>query len=57
MWNLQTHYYFKLDFQNVGQHPIVSGTKHRKAISCKVWNSPVEYRGRESKNDTSTDWK
>ena len=34
MWNLQTYYHFKLDFQNVN-HPtgsklLIHGTKHRK---------------------------
>ena len=34
MLNLQTHYHFKLDFQNVDQHTgrkrLIQGTKHRK---------------------------
>ena len=32
--NLQTHFHFKLDFQNVDQHTggkwFIQGTKHRK---------------------------
>ena len=34
MSNLQTHYYFKLDFQKVDLHPggnwLIHGTKHHK---------------------------
>ena len=33
MTNLQTHYYLKLDFQNVDQHTggkLIHGTKHHK---------------------------
>ena len=34
MSNLQTHYHFKLDFQNVDQHTggkwLIHGTKHHK---------------------------
>ena len=38
MSNLQTYYHFKLDFQNVDQH-----TGGNWLISCKAWNSRVEY--------------
>ena len=48
--NLQTHHHFKLDFQKVGQNTggkwLIHGTKHHKTISCKAWNSPVEYPSR-----------
>ena len=55
MSNLQTYYNFKLDFQNLDQQTggkwLIHGTKRRRAISCKAWNSPVEYPSRECKND------
>ena len=51
MSNLQTHYHFKLDFQHTGGKWLIHGTKHRKTISCKAWNSPVKYSGRKSKHD------
>ena len=51
MSNLQTDYHFELDFQNYDQHTegkwLIHGTKRHKAISCKAWNSPVEYPSRE----------
>ena len=54
MSNLQTYYYFKLDFQNVDQHTrakwLIHDTKRRRTISCKTWNSPVEYPSRECKH-------
>ena len=40
MSNLQTYNQFKLDYQ-----------KAAKTFSCKTWNSPVEYTGRECKHD------
>ena len=47
----QTHYHFKLDFPKVDQHTggkwLIHGTKHRKEISCKAWNSTVEYPSKE----------
>ena len=39
MWNLQTHYHFKLDFQKCKDNQLQS------------WNSPVEYANRKSKHD------
>ena len=41
MSNLQTHCYFKLDFQKVNQHTggkyLINGTKHHKAITpCRI---------------------
>ena len=55
MSNLQTYYHFKLYFQKVDQHTrgkwLIHGTKRSKAISCKAWNSPVEYPSRECKHD------
>ena len=41
--NLQMYYHFKLDFQK--------WTNIQEAISCKAWNSPVEYPSRECKYD------
>ena len=29
----------------------IHGTKHRKTISCKAWNYPIEYPSRASKRD------
>ena len=48
MPNSQTHYHFKLNFQNVDQHTVgkmlVHGTKHRKysqlqslELSCRIY--------------------
>ena len=55
MSNIQTYYHFKLDFQKVDQHTggkwLIHGTKRRKTISCKAWNSPVEYPSKECKHD------
>ena len=45
MPNLQTHYHFKLDFQNqnVDQHTggkwLITAPKTTRTISCKDWNS------------------
>ena len=56
MSNLQTYYHFKLDFQKVDHHTgdkwLIHGTIRRRAISCKTWNSPVEYPSRECKYGT-----
>ena len=53
--HLQTHYHFKPDFEKVDQHTddkwSIYGTKHRKDISGKAWNSAVEYPSRESRYD------
>ena len=55
MTNLSTHYHFKLDFQKMDQHAggtwLIHGTKHRITLSCKAWNSTVEYPSRESEHD------
>ena len=56
MSNLQTYYHFKLDFQKMDQHTggkwIIHGTPNAaRTISCKAWNSPVEYPSRECKHD------
>ena len=52
---LQTHYYFKLDFENVDQHTggkwLIHDTKHAWTIGCKAWNSPVKYPSREFKHE------
>ena len=54
MSNVQFYYHFKLDFQKVDQH---TGGKWliapnvARTISCKAWNSPVEYLSRECKHD------
>ena len=49
MSNLQT-YYFKLDFQKVANGWSTAPNATR-TISCKAWNSPVEYPSRECKHD------
>ena len=53
--NLQIHYHFKLDFQKVDQHTegkwLIHGPKYARTISCKAWNSPVEYPSSKSKHD------
>ena len=46
MTNLQHHYHFKLDFQNVDQHTGGKWLIHRQA-----WNSPLGYLSRESNHD------
>ena len=55
MSNLQTYYHIKLDFQNVDQHTgdkwLIHSTNAARTISCKAWNSPVEYPSRECKYD------
>ena len=47
MSNLQTYYHFKLDFQKVDQHTggkwLITAPTTSRVISCKAWNSPVEY--------------
>ena len=54
MSNLQT-YYLKLDFQKVDQHSYSSGKSTApnaaRTISCKAWNSAVEYPIRGCKHD------
>ena len=56
MSNLQTYYHFKLDFQKVDQHTgdkwLSTAPNAARTISCKAWNSPVEYPSRECKHDT-----
>ena len=53
--NLQTHYHFKLDFQNWTNIQEASGQSMApntaRTISCKAWNSLVKYYSRESKHD------
>ena len=55
MSNLQTYYHFKLDFQKVDQHTggkwLIHAPNAARTISCKAWNSPVEYPSRECKHD------
>ena len=55
MSNFQTHYPFKLDFQNWTNIQEASGQlmalDAATPISCKAWNSPVEYPSREYKHD------
>ena len=56
MLNLQTHYNFKLDLQEVDQHTggkwLIHGTNTTRTISYKALKSPVEYLSRESIHDT-----
>ena len=50
---LQTHHYFRLDFQkwtNIQETSTAPNTTTRR-ISCKAWNSRVEYPSRKSKHD------
>ena len=51
MSNLQTHYHFKQDFHIVDQHTggkwLIHDTNTVRTISCKAWNSPVEYPSKE----------
>ena len=46
MPNLQTHRCLKLDFQIMDKH-----TVNQWILSCKAWNSPVEYPSWEYKFD------
>ena len=54
MSNLQTYWPFKLDFRKVDQHIggkwLFHGTNATRTISCKAWNSPVEYPSLECKH-------
>ena len=54
MSNLQIHYHFKLDLQNVEQHTggkwLIHGTKRHKDNQFQNVNPPVEYPSRESKH-------
>ena len=53
MSNLQTYYHFKLDFQKEDQQGASGQSTTPNAartISCKTWNSPVEYPSRECKH-------
>ena len=56
MLNLQTHYYFKLDYQNWNNPQEASGSSTApnttRTISSKAWNSPTAYPRRESKQGT-----
>ena len=56
MSNLQTHYHFKKDFQNVDQHTggkwSIHGTKRHKDNQLQSLELPVEYPSRECKHDT-----
>ena len=49
MWNVQTYYHFKEDFQKVDQQTgdkwLIHGTKHHKDSQ---FQAPVEYPSRES---------
>ena len=44
MWNLQTYYHFKLDFQKVDQHTggkwLIHGTKRRKDNQLQTLELP-----------------
>ena len=55
MSKLQSHYHFKLDFPKVDHTQGASGQSTvpntARTISCKAWNSPVEYPSRESKHN------
>ena len=55
MSNLQTYYHFKLDFKKMDQHTGASGystaPNAARTISCKAWNSPVEYSSGKCKHD------
>ena len=50
---LTNHLLFEIDFQKLDQHTgdkwLIHGTKHRRTISWKAWNSHVEYRNWEHK--------
>ena len=52
---LQTHYHFKLDFQNMDQHTggkwLIHGTNHHKHNQLQRLEPPVEYPSRHSKYD------
>ena len=56
MSNLQTHYHFKTDFQNMKQQTggkwLIHGTKHRKENQLQNLEPPVKCPSRESKHDT-----
>ena len=59
MSNLQTNYHFKLDLKKwtniqeaIGYFAVPNTSM---TMSCKAWNSPVEYSCRESKYDL-LDW-
>ena len=53
--NLQTYYHFKIDRQKGINIQEASGQPKApnvaKTISCKAWNSNVEYPSRECKHD------
>ena len=55
MSNLETHYHFKLDFQkwtNMQETSDWSTPPNvTRTVSCKAWNSPVDYPNRESKHE------
>ena len=52
--NLQTYYYFELDFQNVDHHTggkwLIHGTKHRKDNQLESLEPPVELPSTECLN-------
>ena len=52
MSNLHNYYHFILDFKKVYQYTggkcLIHGTR---TITCKAWNSHVEYPSRECKHD------
>ena len=55
MSNLKTDYNFKLDFQSGPTYRRQAVNQRHQtthgSISCKAWNSPVEYPSREYKHD------
>ena len=57
MPKLQTHYHFNLIYKKWTNKKEASGYSTAMApntvrtISCKAWNSPVEYTSRETKHD------
>ena len=50
MLNLQTHYNYKLDFQNLDQHTggkwLIHGTKHHQDNQLQSLELPVEFPSR-----------
>ena len=60
MSNLQTYYHFKLDFQKVEQYTwgkwLIHAPNTARTISCKAWNSPVEYHDVANRNHLGIDY-
>ena len=55
MWNLQTYYHFKLDFQKMDQHTggkwLIHGTKHHKDNQLQSLELSYRISMRECKHD------